>query len=147
MKSISLVYSILLDIVTVLVCWVSGLEIVPNGITIPQDYAGRCTGVAYVQFVDQENAEKALLKHKEKIGHRWVGRMSICVVGLREKIFPTFLPTLAWWVLFWICLWEGGQLCPLPFNRNLLTAPSGPGMYETLFLLPLLSFLCVPVFF
>lgn len=50
-----------------------GLEIVPNGITLPQDYAGRCTGVAYVQFVDKENAEKALLKHKEKIGHRWVG--------------------------------------------------------------------------
>jgi RNA recognition motif. len=51
---------------------VPGLEIVPNGITIPHDYAGRCTGVAYIQFVDKENAEKALLRHKEKIGHRWV---------------------------------------------------------------------------
>ncbi|KAL1464761.1 hypothetical protein WDU94_004379 [Cyamophila willieti] len=52
--------------------FLEGLEIVPNGITIPQDYAGRCTGVAFVQFVDKENAEKALLKHKEKIGHRYI---------------------------------------------------------------------------
>lgn len=77
---------------------VSGLEIVPNGITIPQDYAGRCTGVAYVQFVDKDNAEKALLKHKEKIGHRWVGgQMSSCPRWLVSKYFP-HSPTLAWWV-------------------------------------------------
>ncbi|KAI5749375.1 hypothetical protein M8J76_006849 [Diaphorina citri] len=52
--------------------FLEGLEIVPNGITIPHDYAGRCTGVAYIQFVDKENAEKALLRHKEKIGHRYI---------------------------------------------------------------------------
>ena len=49
----------------------AGLEIVPNGITLPTDYQGRSTGEAYVQFVSKEVAERALEKHKEKIGHRW----------------------------------------------------------------------------
>jgi len=42
-----------------------------DGITIATDFTGRSTGEAFVQFVDRENAEKALQKHKEKIGHRW----------------------------------------------------------------------------
>lgn len=54
----------------VLVGWV-GLEIVPNGISIPTDYMGRSSGEAYVQFANKEMAEKAMEKHKEKIGHRW----------------------------------------------------------------------------
>lgn len=49
----------------------SGLEIVPNGITLPVDFQGRSTGEAFVQFASQEIAEKALKKHKERIGHRW----------------------------------------------------------------------------
>lgn len=53
-----------------LIGWV-GLEIVPNGIMLPTDYNGRSTGEAYVQFVNKDVAEKALQKHKEKIGHRW----------------------------------------------------------------------------
>lgn len=52
------------------VVWV-GLEIVPNGITLLTDYSGRSSGEAYVQFVNKEVAEKALQKHREKIGHRW----------------------------------------------------------------------------
>jgi len=48
-----------------------GLEICPSGITLPCDYSGRSTGEAYVQFVRSEVAERALEKHKEKIGHRW----------------------------------------------------------------------------
>lgn len=52
------------------VVWV-GLEIVPNGITLLTDYSGRSSGEAYVQFVNREVAEKALQKHREKIGHRW----------------------------------------------------------------------------
>lgn len=48
-----------------------GLEIVPNGITLLTDYSGRSSGEAYVQFVNREVAEKALQKHREKIGHRW----------------------------------------------------------------------------
>lgn len=49
----------------------TGMEIVPNGITLLQDHQGRTTGDAYVQFASQETAEKAQQKHKEKIGHRW----------------------------------------------------------------------------
>lgn len=54
-------------------CWAGpiGLEIVPNGIMLPEDRQGRSTGEAYVQFASQEIAERALSKHKERIGHRW----------------------------------------------------------------------------
>lgn len=48
-----------------------GLEIVPNGIILPTDNTGRSTGEAYVLFINKDVAEKALQKHKEKIGHRW----------------------------------------------------------------------------
>uniref|UniRef100_A0A8C6R306 RRM domain-containing protein n=1 Tax=Nannospalax galili TaxID=1026970 RepID=A0A8C6R306_NANGA len=49
-----------------IVQFVSGLEIVPNGITLP------ITGEAFVQFASQELAEKALGKHKKRIGHRYI---------------------------------------------------------------------------
>uniref|UniRef100_A0A286XSE9 RRM domain-containing protein n=1 Tax=Cavia porcellus TaxID=10141 RepID=A0A286XSE9_CAVPO len=41
----------------------SGLEIMPNGITLPVDFQGRSMGEAF------EIAEKALKKHKERIEH------------------------------------------------------------------------------
>ncbi|CAO2590364.1 Heterogeneous nuclear ribonucleoprotein H2 [Lemmus lemmus] len=50
----------------------SGLEIVPNGMTLPVDFQGRSTGEAFMQFASQEIAEKALKKHKERIGHRYI---------------------------------------------------------------------------
>lgn len=59
-----------------------GLEIVPNGIMLPEDRQGRSTGEAYVQFASQEIAEKALSKHKERIGHRWEERASWGMVNL-----------------------------------------------------------------
>uniref|UniRef100_A0A0A9YEN4 Heterogeneous nuclear ribonucleoprotein H2 n=2 Tax=Lygus hesperus TaxID=30085 RepID=A0A0A9YEN4_LYGHE len=49
-----------------------GLEVLSNGIIMATDNNGRTTGEAYVQFVDKETAEAALLKHKEKIGHRYI---------------------------------------------------------------------------
>ncbi|XP_065730653.1 heterogeneous nuclear ribonucleoprotein H isoform X18 [Phocoena phocoena] len=41
-------------------------------ITLPVDFQGRSTGEAFVQFASQEIAEKALKKHKERIGHRYI---------------------------------------------------------------------------
>lgn len=49
----------------------AGLQITKDDITMPQDYDGRSTGEAYVKFRSQEDSEKALEKHKQKIGHRW----------------------------------------------------------------------------
>jgi len=59
---------------------------VPNGITLPVDFQGRSTGEAFVQFASQEIAEKALKKHKERIGHRWG------------------------WMVGWICHFSYGKL-------------------------------------
>uniref|UniRef100_A0A8C5KPJ6 Heterogeneous nuclear ribonucleoprotein H2-like n=1 Tax=Jaculus jaculus TaxID=51337 RepID=A0A8C5KPJ6_JACJA len=50
----------------------SGLEIVPNGMTLPVDFQGRSTGEVFVQFASQEIAGKALKKHKERTGHRYI---------------------------------------------------------------------------
>ncbi|XP_069313630.1 heterogeneous nuclear ribonucleoprotein F-like isoform X2 [Eulemur rufifrons] len=41
-------------------------------ITLPVDPDGKITGEAFVQFASQELAEKALGKHKERIGHRYI---------------------------------------------------------------------------
>ncbi|XP_040104965.1 heterogeneous nuclear ribonucleoprotein F-like, partial [Oryx dammah] len=38
----------------------------------PVDPEGKITGEAFVQFASQELAEKALGKHKERIGHRYI---------------------------------------------------------------------------
>ena len=51
----------------------AGLEIVPNGITSLVDFQGRSTGEAFMCFASQEIAEKALKKHKERIGRRYIG--------------------------------------------------------------------------
>uniref|UniRef100_A0A8C5KWB8 Heterogeneous nuclear ribonucleoprotein F-like n=1 Tax=Jaculus jaculus TaxID=51337 RepID=A0A8C5KWB8_JACJA len=50
----------------------SGLEIVPNGITLPVDPKGKITGEPFIQFASQELAEKALGKHRERIECRYI---------------------------------------------------------------------------
>ncbi|RVE67755.1 hypothetical protein OJAV_G00084940 [Oryzias javanicus] len=48
----------------------SGLDVVENGITMVTDGRGRNSGEAFVQFKSQEEAGKALQKHKELMRHR-----------------------------------------------------------------------------
>ncbi|XP_029172173.1 heterogeneous nuclear ribonucleoprotein H2 isoform X2 [Nylanderia fulva] len=66
----------------------SGLEILPNGISLPTDYTGRSTGEAYVQFVNKDVAERALQKHKEKIGHRYIEIFRSSLSEVRASLGP-----------------------------------------------------------
>jgi len=50
----------------------AGIEIAPYGITLTMDQEGRPSGDAYVEFTSPEEAEKAIAKNKEKIGHRYI---------------------------------------------------------------------------
>lgn len=50
------------------------MEITNNGILMTTDYQGRSSGEAYVQFSSKNDAERALEKNKQSIGHRLVGR-------------------------------------------------------------------------
>lgn len=81
----------------VVIVWV-GLEVVNNGIILATDNCGRTTGEAYVQFVDKETAEAALLKHKEKIGHRLVGDPKFSFIILVRTILEGWMG-LGWAVL------------------------------------------------
>nr|XP_022316905.1 heterogeneous nuclear ribonucleoprotein F-like isoform X1 [Crassostrea virginica] len=90
----------------------TGLEIVPNGIMLPEDRQGRSTGEAYVQFASQEIAEKALTKHKERIGHRYI---EIFKSGMQEAQnamgqSPRIRPLMGGS--------GGGMQRPGPYDRN-----------------------------
>jgi RNA recognition motif-containing protein len=50
----------------------SGLMLAPNGITILTDHLGRANGQAFVRFATPDDADKALLKHKQMIGRRYI---------------------------------------------------------------------------
>lgn len=93
----------------------SGLRIVPNGITLPVDLQGRSTGEAFVQFASKEIAEKALGKHKERIGHRYIEIFK----SSRNEIKAYYeVPRRG----------LGGQR-PGPYDRPSMTGPRG-GFYS-----------------
>jgi len=50
---------------------VTGMAIAPGGILIVKDHLGRAAGDGFVQFTSPDLVDRALEKHKEKIGHRW----------------------------------------------------------------------------
>ena len=60
---------------------VTGLPISPNGIIIVKDGQGRAAGDGFVQFTAPELVDRALEKHKEKIGHRWEDCMPVHISG------------------------------------------------------------------
>ena len=65
-----------LDLFHNLIFWVLGLEIEHNGILLITDFSGRPTGEAFVQFTNVGDGKGALQKHKESMGHRFVGSHS-----------------------------------------------------------------------
>ena len=64
-----------------------GMEITNNGILMTSDYQGRSSGEAYVQFSSKNDAERALEKNKQSIGHRlvWLG-MGRLAGGITSKL-------------------------------------------------------------
>lgn len=66
----------------------SGLEICPNGIAMPLDYQGRPSGEAYVQFVSQDVSDKALERHKDKIGTRYIEVFRSSLDEIRAAMNP-----------------------------------------------------------
>lgn len=49
-----------------------GLTVAEDGVHLLSDYSGRASGEAFVHFVDKESAQEALLRDREKIGHRYI---------------------------------------------------------------------------
>ncbi|KAK7502353.1 hypothetical protein BaRGS_00006306 [Batillaria attramentaria] len=101
----------------------TGFEIVPNGIMLPEDRLGRSTGEAFVQFASQEIAEKALGKHKDRIGHRYI-EIFKSSMAQANAVFGNqrggMRPPMG----------MGGMMGrPCPYDRNdRFGGPMGPGM-------------------
>ncbi|KAK2712479.1 hypothetical protein QYM36_011239 [Artemia franciscana] len=74
----------------IIILW-AGLPIVPNGINLPLDAQGRASGEAYVQFTTPEAVDKALEKHKEKIGHRYIEIFRCSIDEMNSAIAPRLM--------------------------------------------------------
>ncbi|KAG8454251.1 hypothetical protein GDO86_000768 [Hymenochirus boettgeri] len=79
----------------------SGLDIADEGITFVLDQRGRKSGEAFVQFLSQEHAEQALLKHKQEIGSRYIeifpsrrSEIQTARFPIRRRKGVTFAPTI-----------------------------------------------------
>ncbi|KAM8938823.1 G-rich sequence factor 1 [Pelodytes ibericus] len=79
----------------------SGLDIADEGITFVLDQRGRKSGEAFVQFLSQEQADQALLKHKQEIGSRYIEIFPSRRSEIQTARFPfrrrkgvTFAPTI-----------------------------------------------------
>ena len=70
--AIPLYYHALTLLVCMIVCMMIEMTIPAGGVTLQVDSDGRETGEAYVEFSKAEEAEKALYKDREMIGHRYV---------------------------------------------------------------------------
>lgn len=49
-----------------------GIPVAPDGVHLLSDQTGRASGEAFVYFVDKESAQEALIRDREKIGHRYI---------------------------------------------------------------------------
>ncbi|KAM4808925.1 G-rich sequence factor 1 [Rhinophrynus dorsalis] len=79
----------------------SGLDVADEGITFVLDQRGRKSGEAFVQFLSQEHADQALLKHKQEIGSRYIeifpsrrNEIQTARFPFRRKKGVTFAPTI-----------------------------------------------------
>ena len=54
-------------------CVFAGLAIVPGGIVVQRDESGKETGIGFVEFLTEEDAEKALERDRKSMGHRYGG--------------------------------------------------------------------------
>ncbi|CAG7723426.1 unnamed protein product [Allacma fusca] len=61
-----------------------GLDVVSNGIQLMFDSMGRSSGEAYVHFKSKEIAEKALLRDRQCIGHRYIEIFRVGAAELRN---------------------------------------------------------------
>ena len=50
----------------------TGINIVPNGITLIMEKAGRCSGEGFVGVATKEDVEKALKLDRQSIGRRYI---------------------------------------------------------------------------
>ena len=65
------------------------MSVPAGGVTLQVDSDGRETGEAYVEFVKPEDAEKALYKDRQMIGHRYTCVTefhSTVVLGWSQKL-------------------------------------------------------------